>query len=88
MASDPRTSSPSDRLRPPVDLPTDPDRFYRGAHDVPLHEDSFSNQPSALDRLGSSPIPKTGFPFLGFLSGVYEHVSTIAAGTPSEGGQS
>jgi hypothetical protein len=33
---------------------------------------------SALDSLGPSPFPKRGFPFLGFLSGIYDHVSTTA----------
>ena len=31
--------------------------------------------PSALARLGPSPFPKSGFPFLGFLDTVYEHVA-------------
>lgn len=37
---------------------------------------------SALDRLGASPLPKTGFPFIGFLAGVYEHVAAVARGEP------
>ena len=32
--------------------------------------------PSALARLGPSPFPKSGFPFLGFLDTVYEHIAT------------
>lgn len=32
--------------------------------------------PSALERLGPSPFPKSGFPFLGFLATVYDHVAT------------
>lgn len=32
--------------------------------------------PSALERLGPSPFSKSGFPFLGFLATVYDHVAT------------
>lgn len=83
-----RLNRASDVLRPPEDLPAEPERFFRG--DLgdgglpPLHDERPAEHPSALDRLGSSPLPKTGFPFLGFLSGVYEHVSSIARGeTPA-----
>lgn len=73
-------------MTPPQDLPADVDRFYRGDASTALHDEAPSEHPSALDRLGSSPLPKTGFPFIGFLSGVYEHVSAIARGeTPVEG---
>jgi hypothetical protein len=78
-----RLSRGTDHLRPPDDLPADPDRFFRGELSnsaVSLHDQLPAEQPSALDRLGSSPIPKSGFPFLGFLQGVYEHVSSIARG--------
>jgi hypothetical protein len=69
-------------MTPPDDLPTDVERFYRGDPSTALHDDTPTEHPSALDRLGSSPLPKTGFPFIGFLSGVYEHVSSIARGEP------
>lgn len=35
--------------------------------------------PSALERLGPSPFPRSGFPFLGFLTTVYDHVASHAA---------
>jgi hypothetical protein len=35
---------------------------------------------SALERLGPSPFPKSGFPFLGFLATVYDHVATHVGG--------
>lgn len=88
MSSDHRPQSGSDFLRPPEDLSADPERFYKvdTAREEGLHEEAPSEHPSALDRLGSSPLPKTGFPFIGFMSGVYEHVSAIARGeTPIEG---
>jgi hypothetical protein len=31
--------------------------------------------PSALERLGPSPFPKSGFPLLGFLATLYDHVA-------------
>ena len=30
---------------------------------------------SALQRLGPAPFPKSGFPFLGFLASIYEHLA-------------
>ncbi len=78
---------PNDFLRPPDDLPTDPERFFRGPPPLPVEHVAVDPNPlSALDRLGSSPLPKTGFPFVGFLSGVYEHLSQVAKGEtpPSE----
>ena len=32
--------------------------------------------PSALERLGPTPFAKSGFPFLGFLATVYDHVAS------------
>jgi len=32
--------------------------------------------PFAADPLGPSPFPRSGFPFLGFLASVYDHVET------------
>lgn len=29
----------------------------------------------ALQRLGPAPFPKSGFPFLGFLASIYEHLA-------------
>ena len=40
------------------------------------------NTPSALERLGPSPFPKSGFPFLGFLATVYDHIATHVGGAP------
>ncbi|HEY1342811.1 MAG TPA: hypothetical protein VGF59_35155 [Bryobacteraceae bacterium] len=39
--------------------------------------------PSALERLGPSPFPRSGFPFLGFLATVYDHVATHVGGAPA-----
>jgi hypothetical protein len=38
--------------------------------------------PSALERLGPSPFPRSGFPFLGFLATVYDHIATHVGGAP------
>jgi hypothetical protein len=35
---------------------------------------------SALERLGPSPFPKSGFPFLGFLATVYDHIASHVGG--------
>jgi hypothetical protein len=39
--------------------------------------------PPALERLGPSPFPKSGFPFLGFLATVYDHVASHVGGSTS-----
>lgn len=88
-----RPSRAFDLHRPPDDLPADPARFFRAAppppspassthphHNHHAPNDHAEPPPSALDRLGASPLPKTGFPFIGFLSGVYEHVAQVARG--------
>ncbi len=60
---------------PPMDLPAAAEAFFSpsGQTAMPTLEGA-----SALDRLGSSPLPKSGFPFLGFMASLYEHVSDQA----------
>jgi hypothetical protein len=41
--------------------------------------------PSALERLGPTPFPKSKFPFLGFLATVYDHVATHCQGDTNAG---
>jgi hypothetical protein len=67
---------------PPTDLPVDPAAFWGDvAHDLTPVDTSVSTEVPVLDQLGAAPFKKPdkgGFPFLGFLAGVYEHVSTSA----------
>jgi hypothetical protein len=42
---------------------------------LPPAPDLSPDLPSALERLGPSPFPKSGFPFLGFLATVYDHIA-------------
>lgn len=37
------------------------------------------DDPPALQRLGPLPFPRGGFPLMGFLASVYDHVSKTAA---------
>lgn len=61
----------SDEL--PEDLPMDPAGFWQSG---PLPERPQPRElPSALERLGPSPFPKSRFPFLGFLATVYDEVA-------------
>lgn len=67
---------------PPTDLPTDSAAFWG---EVPADLAPLDATPAAevpvLDQLGAAPFKKPdkgGFPFLGFLASVYEHVSTTA----------
>jgi hypothetical protein len=51
-------------------------QFWEAAQPIPQAPAIPADAPSALARLGPSPFPKSGFPFLGFLDTVYEHVAT------------
>ena len=54
---------------PPEDLPADAASFWESPPLPPRPEPRVL--PSALERLGPSPFPKSKFPFLGFLATVY-----------------
>ncbi len=58
----------------PEELPVDPSAFWRSPPLQPRPEPR--ELPSALERLGPSPFPKSRFPFLGFLATVYDQVAT------------
>lgn len=69
---------------PPTDLPTDVTAFWGDVPDdlAPIDVSPLTEVP-ILDQLGAAPFKKPdkgGFPFLGFLASVYEHVSTTALG--------
>ena len=56
----------------PEDLPADGPTFW---HAAPLPQRPAPRDlPSALEKLGPSPFPKSRFPFLGFLATVYDQV--------------
>jgi hypothetical protein len=66
---------------PPADLPVDPVAFWGEVPDDLAPESGPSIEVPVLDQLGAAPFKKPdkgGFPFLGFLASVYEHVSTSA----------
>jgi len=65
----------------PDDLPTDAVAFWGSVPPELLDIDlKPSTELPVIDQLGSAPFKKEkgGFPFLGFLASVYEHVSTAA----------
>lgn len=57
-----------------------PASIYEAGPDIDLLDADPTEPPapSALERLGQSPFPKSDFRFLGFLAAVYDHVSTLA----------
>ena len=57
--------------------------FWSPATDLPDAPDVPPETPSALERLGPSPFPKSGFPFLGFLATVYDHIATHVGAAPA-----
>jgi hypothetical protein len=65
-----------------MELPND-DTFWGMHAQIDEAPQLPSDAPSALARLGPSPFPKSGFPFLGFLDTVYEHVATHVPWKPS-----
>lgn len=62
-----------------VELPADPETFYRAGHGAEeLSAPSVDGLPSALEQLGASPFPKSGFPLLGFLATLYDQVASTS----------
>jgi hypothetical protein len=66
---------------PPEDLPADAASFWQ-APELPRRP-APKELPSALERLGASPFPKSRFPFLGFLATVYDQVAQSVRRTGS-----
>lgn len=61
------------------------DEFFQPAAEIVPPPELPPDVPSALERLGPSPFPKSGFPFLGFLATVYDHVATHCCPPPANG---
>ncbi|HSI35663.1 MAG: hypothetical protein ACAI43_17425 [Phycisphaerae bacterium] len=54
--------------------------------DLPEAPPISPDAPSALEKLGPSPFPKSGFPFLGFLATTYDHIAQhVPGGAKVEG---
>lgn len=74
--TDPPSLSDSTTPEPPACLPRVPKLFWSVHPDFEkLIEIAPPETGKVLDALGPPPFPKTGFPFIGFLATVYEHVS-------------
>jgi len=56
--------------------PIEPDDYFAIADILPDAPAVSPTLPPALEKLGPSPFPKSGFPFLGFLATVYDHISS------------
>jgi hypothetical protein len=96
MAADPNASDRLESQPPmtkgdhPLDVPRestpptppgDPRTFWSAAGDLealkpPVRGESVPT----LERLGPSPFPRSGFPLIGFLATVYDHVAAFARG--------
>ena len=74
MIMDENDLAVSEKPVPPEELPVDAASFWRSPPLQPRPE--VRELPSALERLGPSPFPKSRFPFLGFLATVYDQVAT------------
>lgn len=77
-----------------VGLPSDPSRFWSAGVDLAgLESLPALDKAPALQRLGPLPFPRGGFPLMGFLATVYEHVanhvgrraSAVEESQPQEG---
>ena len=66
-------------LDPPPDLPADPRSFWGDPSTLErLAVRPEADLPSVLQRLGPLPLPRSGFPLIGFLATVYDHVAASA----------
>src|SRR5436305_991632 len=71
-------------LVPPHDLPADALTYWQSPPHPPRPQ--AHDLPSALERLGPSPFPRSRFPFLGFLATVYDQVaSSVKRGSQTSG---
>lgn len=79
---------PSDNA--PAGVPPDPARFWRAAVDLTtLHPPDQVDRTPTLKRLGPLPFAGSGFPLMGFLATLYEHVANFARdGLNSDGDSS
>jgi hypothetical protein len=72
------------------DLPVDPEAFWGDVPaDLVVDDTTARAELPVLDQLGAAPFKKPekgGFPFLGFLASVYEHVSSTASSEMHSGG--
>jgi hypothetical protein len=77
--SAPIESTPVQIAPDPADLPSDPEKFWKVGRpwETILPPANMEAHP-ALKRLGPLPFPRTGFPLMGFLATLYEHVATHA----------
>ncbi|MFH0982544.1 MAG: hypothetical protein V2A79_13545 [Planctomycetota bacterium] len=63
----------------PSTLPADPSRFWSAAVNLDQVElPARRESASTLERLPPSPFPRSGFPLVGFLATVYDHVAAHA----------
>jgi hypothetical protein len=60
-------------------MTSDDDYFRAGEGIDALREINLDQTPSALQRLGPPPFRKSGFPIIGFLATLYDHVSAHVA---------
>jgi hypothetical protein len=58
-----------------IDPETD-ESFWQPAGEIPQPPALPPETQSVLERLGPTPFAKSGFPFLGFLATVYDHVAS------------
>jgi len=76
-----RNGDTGNRKRAPADLPYDPMAFWSVSADFELlGEAPAAPVPAVLERLGPAPFPKSGFPFMGFMATIYDHVATRTGG--------
>lgn len=76
-----RNGDAGNRMRPPAGLPYDPKAFWAVSADFEsLGDAPAAPVPAVLERLGPAPFPKSGFPFMGFMATIYDHVATRTGG--------
>lgn len=70
------SNGPRDIPDSAADLPVDPQAFWSvGPEFEALAHQLPPRGPEVLELLGPPTFPRTGFPFIGFLATVYDHVA-------------
>jgi hypothetical protein len=63
-----------------TEAPIDTEAFFRAGPEIDILDAPAPEMTPILERLGPAPFKKPGFPVLGFLTTVYEHVHAHFSG--------
>ncbi len=86
MASRIKTAIPSKPQVAPKGLPVDPNQYWRSSpNPAALLPPTDVDQIPTLQRLGPVPFSGSGFPLMGFLATLFDHIAAYAREALDEG---